>query len=337
MNKKNILYLGPYQQPNYVGQAALRNIHELSQVEHLNIIAKHIPVDSNDTFDTGSILLNTASSLDGVGQLDGVIQNLPIDFLAINYYAPNIVIPFVSPYIQYTNTDILSHYASVLVDDIKIKEQLQNKNTNVEIYEQQSPLILNQCHKERYNIGSYDHLYKFGFIGLYSKESGVIHKLIQAFLTTFRANDDVSLCILITATDKEKSELESFYADIKQSLKITNYDKIIFMFNNCNHMDSIRFLNNLNCYLSLNAYTKYVMYEKYCKQNNIAYVTHKDVSYTQMPIIPILSIDDIQLKQNSLTTESISKTLLQSVNDTSVHRSKNTNKSLSDLVCKIIQ
>jgi hypothetical protein len=337
MNKKNILYLGPYQQPNYVGQASLRNLHELSQVEHLNIIAKHIPVDSNDIFDISSILPTLASSLDDITHLDGIIQNLPLDFLAINHYVPNIVIPFISPYIQYTNTDILSHYAAILVDDIKVKEQIQNKNTNVEVYEQNIPLILNQCHKERYNIGAYDHLYKFGFMGLYSKESGIIHKLIQAFLTTFRTNDEVSLCILVTATDKEKLELESFYSDMKQSLKITNYDKVIFMFNNCNHMDSIRFLNNLNCYLSLNAYTKYVMYEKYCKQHNIPYVTHKDVSHIQMPIIPILNIDDIQLKQNSLTTDSISKALLQSINNTSVHRSKNTNKSLSDLVCKIIQ
>lgn len=336
MNKKNILYLGPYKQPNYIGQAALRNLHELSQVENLNIIAKHIPVDSNDLFDTDSILPQLVSSLDEITNLDGIIQNLPLDFLAINHYVPNIIIPFINPYIQYTNTDILSHYTAVLVDDIKLKEQIQNKSTNVEVYEQQSPLILNQCHKERYNIGSYDHLYKFGFMGLYAKESSIIQKLIQAFLTTFRTNDDVSLCILVTATDKEKSELEAFYADIKQSLKITNYDKIIFMFNNCNHMDSIRFINNLNCYLSLNSYTKYVMYEKYCKQYNIAYITHKDVSHIQMPIIPILTIDDIQLKQNSLTTDSISKTLLQSINNTSVHRSKNTNKSLSDLVCKII-
>lgn len=335
-NKKNILYLGPYQQTNYLGQSALRNLYELQQIGSINIIHKHIPVDHSDTFDASSVVSKSTVDLGSLSNIDIVIQNLPIDFLSTNFYTTNIAIPFVNPYINYNNSDIFDSFKAVLVDDIYIKERINSKNTNVEIFEQQAPLILNNCDKERYNLGAYDGLYKFGFLGSYTQESSIVQKLIQTFLTTFRSDDSVCLCLLLTVTDQEKSELESFYENIKKSLQISNYDKIIFMYNSCGHMDAIRFINNISCYVSLNSYAKYCMYERYCKQVNKSYLAHKDISCVTMPIIPVKNSMDIELKHNSPTADSISSAFIENIRGRNVHRSKTINKTLSDIICKII-
>lgn len=333
---KNILYLGPYQQTNYLGQSALRNLYELQQIESVNIIHKNVSVDNSDIFDTSSIVPKSNIDIGSLSNIDLIIQNLPIEFLSVNFYTTNVVIPFINPYINYSNSDIFNSFRSVLIDDIYLKDHIASKNTTVEIYEQQPPLILNNCEKERYNLGTYDELYKFGFLGDYSEESSIIHKLIQTFLTTFRSDDNVCLCLLLTATDQEKSDLESFYTNIKKSLRITNYDKIIFMYNNCGHMDAIRFINNISCYISLNSYTKYCMYEKYCKQTNKSYITHKDMACVNMPIMPVKNNLDIELKQNSPTTESIARAFIEYMRGRNVYRSKTVNKTLSDIICKII-
>lgn len=335
--KKNILYLGPYKHTHYLGQLSLRNIHELMRSPSLNVIPKHIHIDSSDVFDASHIISDTITSIDNIEKIDLIIQNLPLDFLTSNTYTQNIVIPFLNPYINYSNTDLLDNYDYVLVDDQYTKDHLSHKNTNIQIYEQTTPIIINNCNNERYNLGAYDSLYKYGFIGHYAKESSVVQKLIQSFLTALRTNNNAYLFILLTATEKEKSELETFYNTLKQSLKITNYDKVLFMYNGCGHIDSIRFLNNIDCYVSLNTYTKYSMYEKYCKEAGKSYITYKDIDYISMPIIPVNDIKDLQLKQQSPTTDGIGTALVQVLNAPPKYRSKNQNKSLSDIVCKIIQ
>ena len=335
-NKKNILYLGPYKQVNYLGQCSLRNLYEILQLESVNVISKHIPVDNSDVLDTSHIIPKHHESIEDVLGIDMIIQNLPTSFISSNFYAKNVAIPFVDPYIDYSNSNIFSNFDMVLIDDQYSMDKIKNKHTKIEVYDQQSPIILNSCNTEKYSLGSYRHLYKFGFIANYHKEVTFLQKLIQSFLTTFRANNKVSLYLLVTATDQEKAELESLYEDIKKSLSMIGYDKIVFMYNNCDHMDSIRFLNSLDCYISLNSYTKYTMYEKYCTQINRAYITHKDISSLNMPIMPTKTITDLKSKYCSPTSDSVSQALTQSINKQIYRKNKHINQTLSNIICKLI-
>ena len=336
-NKKNILYLGPYKQVNYIGQCSLRNLYEIIQSESLNVISKHISVDNSDLLDTSHVIPKHHESIDNVLGIDMIIQNLPVSFMSSNFYTKNVAIPFVDPYIDYSNSNIFANFDMVLIDDQYSRDKIKNKYTTIEIYDQQPPIILNNCNTEKYSLGSYSHLYKFGFIANYQKEVTFLQKLIQSFLTTFRANNKVSLYLLVTATEKEKTELESLYKNIKKSLGMIDYDKIIFMYNNGDHMDSIRLLNSLDCYISLNSYTKYSMYEKYCTQINCAYITHRDINCLNMPIMPTITATDLKSKYCSPTSDSISQALVQSINKP-IYRSKNkhTNQTLSNIICKII-
>jgi hypothetical protein len=231
---------------------------------------------------------------------------------------------------------MFSHFDMVLIDDQYSRDKIKNKHTKIEIYDQQPPIILNSSNAEKYSLGAYSNLYKFGFIANYQKEVIFLQKLIQSFLTTFRANNKVSMYILVTATDQEKAELESLYEDIKKSLSITGYDKIIFMYNTCGHMESIRFLNSIDCYISLNSYAKYSMYEKYCAQIGHTYITHKDISYLNMPIIPTKLVTDLKNKYCSPTSDSISQALTQSLNKQIYRKNKHTNQTLSNIICKLI-
>lgn len=335
-NKKNILYLGPYKQVNYLGQCSLRNLYEIIQSGSVNVVSKHISVDNSDLLDTSHIIPKHHESIDNVLGIDMIIQNLPPSFMSSNLYAKNVAIPFVDPYVDYSNSNLFTNFDMVLIDDQYSRDKIKNKNTKVEVYDQRPPIVLNNCNTEKYNFGSYSNLYKFGFIVNYQKEITFLHKLIQSFLTTFRANNKVSLYLLVTATDKEKAELESLYEDIKKSLGMIGYDKIIFMYNNCDHMDSIRLLNSLDCYISLNSYTKYSMYEKYCTQINCAYITHRDINCLNMPIMPTKTLTDLKSKYCSPTSESISQALTQSINNQIYRNNKHTNQTLSNIICKII-
>jgi hypothetical protein len=335
-NKKNILYLGPYKQVNYLGQCSLRNLYEILQLESVNVVSKHISVDNSDVLDTSHIIPKHHESIDNVSGIDMIIQNLPTSFISSNFYAKNVVIPFVDPYIDYSNSNMFSHFDMVLIDDQYSRDKIKNKHTKIEIYDQQPPIILNSCNTEKYSLGAYSNLYKFGFIANYQKEVTFLQKLIQSFLTTFRASNKVSLYLLVTATDQERAELESSYEDIKKSLSMIGYDKIVFMYNNCDHMDSIRFLNSLDCYISLNSYTKYSMYEKYCTQINRSYITHKDINSLNMPIMPTKTVTDLKSKYCSPTSDSVSQALTQSLNKQIYRKNKNTNQTLSNLICKLI-
>lgn len=338
---KNILYLGPYKQTDYSGQAALKNLKSVMSMKNTNIIARHVPINNSQMVDISSIVDESRiNRIDTsiVASLDLIIQNVPLSFLSTNFYTKNICIPFVNTYQTYSDNQF-DNFDHVLLDNFYSKNNFTaSDQKKIQTFDIGQPIIVDNCDQKQMNIEKANHCYRFGFIGNYNTDYHIIQKLIQAFMIAFRSTNDVCLCMMINIDESDKSRLEEITNDIKKSLKIVDYNKIIFIYTLCNHVDSIVFLNNLNCYISINASTPYSLYENYCKIKNINYISYNNLQYNSMPQIEINSIDDVGIVHKSITTESLILKLKEQIHQNSVttHKSKQKHKTLEDILCTLV-
>lgn len=338
---KNILYLGPYKQADYFGQAALKNLKSIMDIKNANIIARHVSVNASPTTNISSIIDETSITeinTNIIEKLDIIIQNVPMEFLSTNFYTKNVCIPFINPYQTYSHSKF-DNFDTVLLDNFYLKNNfITTDQKKIQIFDIEQPIFIDGCDKKQMQIQKANHCYRFGFIGNYAADYHIIQKLIQAFMIAFRSNNDVSLCMMISIDETDKGRLDEVTNNIKKSLKVIDYDKIIFVYTLCNHIDSIVFINNLNCYLSINSGTQYSLYENYCKTANINYIGHNHLQYNCMPQIQINNIDDLGTTQKSATTESIILKLKEQINNntTSAHKNKQKHKTLGDIICTLV-
>lgn len=334
MNKKNILYIGPYKQNNYLGVSSLRNLYELIKNPKYNTIYRHITVDDDCTLFDVSTIVPDIEIPDSINNLDAIVQNLPIDLLDSNRYTKNVYIPFFSSFTSHSYDSVFDENNFILIDNFYAKDDISHKN--VKIYSTDTPIIINNAHQEKYNIGIYNNLYKFGFIGSYSTDYLVIQKLLQSFLLSFRSNDDVCFCLLLTANDNQKNELESYYRSLLKDMSVNNYDKIIFMYTDAFHIDSIRLINNISCYISMNYNTDYTLYNNYAKKIGISTICPKDLTYIKMPLSKISNSKHIDTIQKSFITQNMSALMKERISGKSQYSSKNKQESLSSVLDQII-
>jgi len=339
----NILYIGPYRQLDYIGQASRRYIQSLldqtkKKNEILKLHTRPICIESN-------LIIKDYSSLyekfdESVEKYSIIVQHLPLEYLSVYKNCYNIAIPIVDARLVDASNN--NHYSKLnefdylLIDSIRTKEFLKRSNikTKLDIFSEHlipDPRTLNQ----RYNLGEANDLFKFGFIGPYKKNEQIIQKLIIAYTIAFRSDIKTHLVLFLRGTAQDKSDIETFYKNTLKRLNIVNDEnRISFIFSDLNETESFVAINSIDCYLSINDDIQYVLYENYAMSSKKLVLSNKDISIIKTPAI---DIGDHYFSGNiigSLTTEDIMQKMLLAANNNHKRSKSPDYPKLGGFICK---
>jgi hypothetical protein len=339
----NILYIGPYRQLDYIGQASrlyIRSIIDQAKKKNDNVKlhTRSVCIEPN--------LLDKEYSSpyekfdESIDEYSIIVQHLPLEYLSIQKKFHNIAIPIVDARLVGASNNYyysqLNEFDYILTDNVRTKEFLKRSNikTKLDIFSEHiipDPRTLNQ----RYNLGEINNLFKFGFIGPYKSNEQIIQKLIISYTIAFRSDTKTHLVLFLRGTAQDKSDIEKFYNNTKKRLKIVNDEnRISFIFNDLNETDSSVGINTMDCYLSINDDIQYVLYENYAMSSKKLVLSNKDISMIKTPAIDIgdhyCSGDII----GSLTTEDIIQKMLLVANNNHKRSKSPDYPKLGAFICK---
>lgn len=339
----NILYIGPYRQLDYIGQASrlyLRSILDQAKKKNDNVKlhARSVCIEPNLlSKDYDGLYEKFDKSID---EYSMIVQHLPPEYLSIQKSCYNIAIPIVDARLIDASNNYyysqLNEFDYVLIDNIRTKEFLKRSNikTKLDIFSEHiipDPRTLNQ----RYNLGEINNLFKFGFIGPYKSNEQIIQKLILSYTIAFRSDIKTHLVLFLRGTAQDKSDIEKFYNSSRKRLNIVNDEnRISFIFNDLNETESSVAINTLDCYLSINDDIQYVLYENYAMSSKKLVLSNKDISIIKTPAIDIgdhYSSGDII---GSLTTEDIMQKMLLAANNNHKRSKSPDYPKLGAFICK---
>lgn len=347
------VFIGPYRQYDYIGQISkiyLESIYKTFINRKMSVIGRPLFTDNMSVIQNLGDRLNAIENIPEDIQLNGVIQHAPIEYLLIQKYTKNIAIPIIdnriskTPYNQ--NYQKLNSFDSILVDNEHDKTLLIKSNITCPITvfdESFSDKDTIEHSSKKYNLGEkIGDNFIFGFIGTYKQNISIIQKIIVSFLISFRSSSDTNLLICCKGTEQDKRDLENYYTETKQKLKIIGYDNIIFIFNSLEIESAMASLNTFDCFLSLNDDYSQYLYEKYFISSGKNLINKHNITTIQIPPISINTSVDIDDLMISIPTADLCQKMTDiknQKNNTNKHqKTKKTNsKNLGETVCHILQ
>lgn len=320
----NTLFIGPYHQTDYVGSIARCYLdHILSSNTHQKtLVCRPLYLNNQDTnpLDTnnGKLVENKT-----------IIQHVPIDmFVGHTKFVNNILIPIIDHKKEINSKfrDSLELATKILVNNSIDYNKLLHCNLNpkkLSIFSIKPKVDINLLNK-KIDLGIYDSLYKYYFIGEYKSNTDILQKLITSFLYSFRDKESVCLVLWLSSTEQERVELLKFYEDLKKRLKIVRgIDPIVFISRPINFKETILMHSCGDVYLAIND-DYYPTIDEYYSSMYKKQIINKSTLETIK--LPDLSLDDYNIGDyyRSITIESLSQQMLKKFDQTST--SSYTNK-----------
>jgi len=322
----NTLFIGPYQQTDYIGNISKCYLdYLLSSNKHQEQIAYrplYLNNNSANVFDTKNERLNSTQT---------IIQNVPIEmFVGYTKFTNNILIP------------IINHKKDI---NIKFRENLQlankilvnnhidyNKLIQCNLDPKKISLfsikakIDNDFLNKKIDLGIYDSVYKFYFIGEYKPNIDIIQKLITSFLHSFRNKENVCLVLWISSIESDRIQLLKFYEEVKNKLQIRNsIDPIVFVSRPINFSETILIHASADTYLAIND-DYYPVVDEYFAGVYQKQIINRSILDTIR--IPDIYDQDYELDNyyRSITIESLSEQMLKKFGQVNNNNSNITNK-----------
>jgi len=345
------IFIGPYRQYDYMGQLSkiyLESIHRAFIIKKMSIIGRPLYIDDLSVTQDDTGILNFIENIPEKFQLNSLIQHAPVEYLSIQKSVKNIAIPIIDNRISKVsynqNYQKLNSFDYVLVDNDHDKTILIRSNITSPIVvfdESFSDKEISQHSNKRYNLGEkIGDNFIFGFIGTYKQNISIIQKIINSFLISFRSYANVNLLICCKGTEQDKKDLENYYKETKQKLKIIDYDNIVFIFNGLETESVIASLNTFDCFLSLNDDYSQYLYEKYFVKSEKNIINKHNTTSIQIPAISIDTSNDLEDLMTSIPTADLCKKMIDiknQQNNKNNRMKKNNNKNLGETICHILQ
>jgi len=347
------IFVGPYRQYDYTGQISKIYLDSISRAainRKMSVISRPLFIDNMSIIGENNDSLNRMEFIADNLELEAIVQHAPVEYLLTQKYTKNIAIPIIgnriskSPYNQ--NYQKLNSFDYILVDNEYDKTLLIRSNITSPIFVFDEPFpdkdIVEHSSK-KYNLGEkIGDNFIFGFIGAYKQNISIIQKIIVSFLISFRSCSDVHLLLCSKGTEQDRRDIENYYKEIKQKLKIIDYDNVIFIFNGLETESVIASLNTFDCFLSLNDdYSQYI-YEKYFMRSGKNLINKHNITTIQIPTIAVDISSDINDLMISIPTTDLYQKMIDTKNqknNTNKHQKtkKSNNKNLGETLCHILQ
>jgi hypothetical protein len=248
----NKLYIGPYNQNTYIGHISRYYLDSILSQSASGSDFAYRPIYITESFRIGE------DSAGIIHEKNTIIQNVPLDyFVPYTDFDKNIFIPIIehNKDINISYKDTLNKSDKILVsnpiDYMKIVScGVDTKKINMFYVE---PKIHSQFQNKKIDLGLYDDLFKFYFIGDYVANKRIIKTIMIAFLSAFRTNNNACLVLWINTSNDNAEELFLYYQNLKKQMRLNNYfDKIIFVNRPLNLYETPLLHTNANVFLALN-------------------------------------------------------------------------------------
>jgi hypothetical protein len=253
----NTLFIGPTTQPDNIGLTSRSYLEyiELSEKFKNQIVSRPIILDRGLV---DPLLPPCKSHNRNLDQTEIFIQNLPLDMLVYNpKFSKNIIIPILDhkKNVNSIHKSILQKADKILCNNPIDSDKILSCGVDpkkVSLF--RIPFSVNPDTKnKKLNIGIYNNMYKFYFIGEYKKNIDIVHKIIISFLSTFRTNNNICLILWVALTEPEKNRLFEYYENTKKKMKINSgIDQILFIQRPIDYAEIEILHNTGNTYLALN-------------------------------------------------------------------------------------
>jgi hypothetical protein len=259
----------------------------------------------------------------------------------------NIAIPILSNRIAKTSdcsiVKHLNNFHHIIVGDDEEKNILIKSDVKKPIHIADSCLldhitdlnIINSC----YDYGALNkNKYKFMFIGEYQTNTDVISNILFAFISSFRANTDCSLSLILKGTFQNKQELNEFLNRILKQLKVTHKLDINIYFNDLSIKDVFAALNTADCLLSINNDNNQKLYSNYIRSQNKLCLSYKNIDYNISPTSVISHEYNIGDYIRSVDINSLMSGMSRAFSDKTakIEKYKKNNKNIGKIVCDIM-
>jgi hypothetical protein len=340
----NTLYIGPYRQFDYVGQQSIEHITAIENElikknKDFSLTCRPIFLDPSAKAEIPSNITAYESNIQE--QYDIIIQYLPLTYLCPINISKNIAIPILSPSLYGANNhenlfSILDEFNWVFIDDPNLIKK-DNKTNHILYSSNINKKTLESIKNKTYNIGYMNSFFKFGFIGSYKTNIGIINKIILSFLTAFRNNDNVALILCLLGTEEDQKEITMSLARTKELLKINNQiDNVYLLFNKLDITNSLIGINTFDCYLSLNEDIQFTMYERVCQSLENSLISRSSLESIKTPQEILVKTNDFGYCTGISSVDLIEK-MIHKID--SNNNKKNKNNSYPDfgkMICKIL-
>lgn len=346
----NILYLGPYRQYDYIGQNSRISLHRIKEklsYHNYKTYSRPVYIDPQSSDNQiPSYLSDDEVFPDSPIEWRGIIQYLPVEFLSAQSFTKNIAIPIFNNQLLKSSLNnpsfkTLNLFDHILVDNDNNKTLLIKSGitTKIHVYNQeiQANYFGDELSGKQFDLGVLNENTIFSFIGSYEANEQVVHKLIIAFLVAFRGASDKTLFLLLKGNSKDKQKIEAFYKQTKDQLRLIEADPVLFSFSSLGLQEAIAALNTCSCYLSINNDVSCTMYEKYAQSLSKIIINKQSLEISQTPILSIGNLYDIEDIVGSINTSSLINKLQSITTDTAKTKNKSNNKSISEILCDILQ
>lgn len=335
----NILYIGPYRQLDYIGQVSETHIESILKTVKSSDILITRPLYLDTSLSNNKPKTATEKAISG--DIDILIQYMPIDFISIQKNIKNIVIPIINPRINNLSHDYeykkLNWCDKILVEDDKHKHMLKlcGVKSSIEIYEEK----FETDNYQKFNLDSIENNYKFGFIGHYQNNKQIIHKIIDSFLLSARYQHNIKLYLFLRGSDQDKQDVDNYIDKMKKQLNMPIYiNKIDSLFGMWNRQESLIALNSIDCFISLNDDYRQTLYEKFFTINaemtdHKFIINRQNVQTIEVPDIYTNKSHEYKNTLNSISTTDLSAKILSA--QSSQQKNKKTDyPSLGNIICK---
>ena len=346
----NLLYIGPYRQYDYMGQTSrilLHSIKEKCSYNNHKVYSRPLYIDFGSVDEKMPEYIKKDETFPSDStNWSGIIQHMPVEFLSSQSFTKNIAIPILNNQLAKTslnnnNFRKLNLFDHVLVENDNQKNFLLKSGitTKISVYNEEikTDYIDHNLRNKQFDLGSLNNNFVFAFIGSYSSNQNIIHKLIVSFLVAFRSEPKNTLFFLLKGTSEDKEELMKFYNETKQKLNILDINPVIFSFGSLQLQESIACINTCSCYLSINDDVAYNMYEKYAQSINKPIISKYNLEVTHTPGLGVGYFYDIEDVIGSINTMSLTYKLKSIQSDNKILKNKSNNKSVGEIICNILQ
>lgn len=274
------LFVGPYRQNNINGlcsKTIAYNLINSIPIEQ-KLLCRNLYIDPTAVteFNDNNILRH--ETYDKVNQL---IQHVPPNAIYLSQYLDyNICIPILNNQIlkdEYIYR--LSLCNKVFIDNELDYQRLQPYLSNIQ-HISYEPIILNDTNQDL-NLGVFNNTHKFYFIGSFQNNKDLLIDMILSFVVFSQTNDNISLLLLLTNTNKKEIDLlQNIINATYKQLNINNvFIKIVCINLPMNLSTIINYHNYCDTYLNINDDNHSSFNTNYAKKFNNTIIDAHNLKY----------------------------------------------------------
>jgi hypothetical protein len=335
----NTLFIGPYQQTDYIGNISKCYLdYLLSSSKHQEqLVCRPLYLDNETTSDA---VFN--SNNERLTSTKTIIQNVPIEmFVGYTKFSNNILIPIINhkKEINIKFRDNLQLANKILVNNHTDYNKLIQCNLDpkkISLFSIKAK-IDNSFVNKKIDLGIYDLMYKFYFIGEYKSNTDIIQKLITSFVHSFRNKENVCLVLWISSSENDRVQLLKFYEEVKNKLQIKNgIEPVVFISRPINFSETLLIHASGDTYLAINDDYYPVIDEYYSGIYQKQLINRSILDTIKMPDI-YESNYELDNYYKSITIESLSEQMLKKFGQSSnsSHGNNKHSKNKIDLLSLI--